>query len=115
MDKEPALGEILVPLALAGIASFLLCLWKPKAWIIALPCCVPIGLFMTSEVLDEFVGPAIRAEDPGYWYASILTALAWCLAPLLGSIISPCRTSRSRGDASGSRIETQSLGNKSTE
>jgi hypothetical protein len=115
MDKAPPLGEILVPIVIAGIASFLLCLWKPMAWIVALPCCALIGLFMTSEILGEFVGPAIRAEDPVYWYASILTALACCMAPLLGSIMSPRRTNRLRGNASGSRIETQSFGNKKTE
>jgi hypothetical protein len=70
---------------------------------------------MTSEIFDEFVGPAIRAEDPVYWYASILIALACCIAPLLGSITSPRRTDRSWGKAWGSRIETKSLGDKSTE
>lgn len=115
MDKEPALGLILTPMLIAGIASFLLCLWKPKAWIVAFTFCALIGQFMTSEIFDEFVGPAIRAEDPVYWHTSILTALACCMAPLLGSIMSPWRTNRSRGDASGLRIETRSLGDKSTE
>src|SRR5262245_401234 len=97
MDKEPPLGEILAPLAFAGVAAYFLCLWKPKACIVALPCCALIAMFMTSEISDKFVGPAIRAEDPVYWYASILNALACCLAPLLGSIMSPRRVNRSRG------------------
>src|SRR5262245_20059825 len=96
MDKEPPLGEILAPLAIVGIAAYLLCLWKPKAWIVALPFCWMIAAFMTSEIFDEFVGPAIRTENPVYWYASVLTALACCLAPLLGSVMSPRRTNRLR-------------------
>ena len=104
MDKEPPLVEILAPLALAGVAAYLLCLWKPKAWVIALPCCFLIAVIMTDEVLDKFVGPAIRAEDPVYWYVSILTALACCLAPLLGSIMSPRRASRLPGTPRNSRI-----------
>jgi hypothetical protein len=104
MDKELPLGEILAPLAFAGVAAYLLCLWKPKAWVIALPCCLLIVLIMTSEVLDKFVGPAIRAEDPVYWHASILSAIACCLAPLLGSIMSPRHASRLRETPRDSRI-----------
>jgi len=97
MDKEPPLVVIIVPLIFAGITAYLLCLWKPKACIATLLCCALISIIMTSEVLNEFVGPAIRHEDPVYWYASILIALACCLAPLVGSIQSLRRTNGSPG------------------
>ena len=96
MDKEPPLGEILVPLAIAGVIGYLLCWWKPRVLIVALPLCVVIASILTSEISDEFVGPAIRAEDPVYWYVSIIVAVACCLAPLLGGVVSLRRNRHSR-------------------
>jgi hypothetical protein len=96
MDKEPPLGEILLPLAIAGVIGYLLCWWRPQALIVALPGCVVIAGILTSEITDEFVGPAIRSEDPVYWYTSLIVAIACCLAPLLGSVVSYRRIHRSR-------------------
>ncbi len=96
MDKMPPLGAILAPVAFAGVSAFFLCLWKPKACIVAFPFCWMIAGLWTALIFEDYIGPAIRSEDPAYWYAAALTALACCLAPFLGSFLSPRRANRSR-------------------
>ena len=74
MDKEPPALELLAfGLVVAGVA-FAACRWSRWLLIVFLPLSIFVGIGLTSEVRDQYVGPAILAEAG--WSYVILAYLA---------------------------------------
>jgi len=86
MDKEVTVPEAWILAGLCAAAGVLLSRWKP--WLVAVPLLVLVvaAWSIASELLDPFVGPAIRAEaGSGYPFRVFLPV---CLAAFgLGGIL----------------------------
>jgi hypothetical protein len=88
MDKEFPLWLVLVFSAVAGTLGFLLSRWKPWTTMLALLFAAFFAGKQVEELIDPFVGPAIRQEEGlGYVVLSWLAIAFMILSPLLGAVI----------------------------
>jgi hypothetical protein len=75
-DKEPTMTLIWCFAAFVSMLGLLLCRWRRRAALLALPVAAFWAFGITSEVRDPYVGPAILDElGRGYVTQAYLAAL----------------------------------------